>query len=112
MQLNFHTKGFSLTDTDRGIITSNLRFILGRYGAAIKEVDINLVRLVIDSAEKLKNTCQIDIKISESKTFTEIETEADIYDAIQYCAYRMRRTLNHHFSLQEKMGKRIIATKK
>lgn len=108
MILTIQAKGFSLTDGLKGSVESHLRFLLTRYRDVIERVDVTLSDINGSDKGGIDKRCLITLKLIRSKSIVIQVTEADLYDSIQYCSYKLHRAITRHLGKKRRFHRERI----
>lgn len=105
MKVKIQSRGFKLTKALYNQVNSKLNLLLSRYGNQIRQAEVILLDVNgPKGGEDMR--CLINIKVNKSKSIVVQETAADLYDAINSCAQRVRRTAERHFSRARRLNRR------
>ena len=94
MLLEISAEDFPLGDTLRGTVESHLRLVLSRYDGLIEHVKVTLDDVHGNAHGGIDKRCMIRVSLPKSRSVVVQVTENDMYDAIQYCAQKLNRTLS------------------
>lgn len=95
MKLELHAKGLTLTDGLRAHVERKLRFALGRFGARVRSVRVQLQDLNGPrGGEDIR--CQIQAHLAPTGTLTIQETRRDPFAAVARACDRVSARVTRH----------------
>lgn len=92
MILSVQSLGFSLTPGLKDFVETRTRLIVSRYGHRVSRIDVTLLDVNGPKGGEDKR-CRIRMKIEGMPSIVIQDTDKDMYDAINSCTSRLRRTL-------------------
>lgn len=97
MHINIQSRHFSLTPALNEHVQSKIRLTLGRFEHKIMRIDVNLSDVNGPKGGEDK-CCKIIVKPNNSAAIVVADTAIDMYDAINSCSKRVKRTIRRNFN--------------
>ena len=82
-------------------VESHLGLVLSRYRNLVSKTEVMLSKEKEDGMNIKK--CAVAVRLAGSGSILVQESDADIYNAVQYCMTRMHRSLNRHLGRRQRM---------
>ena len=92
MVINIQSHGFSMTSALKEFVETRLRLAMARHTQKISRVDVTLLD-VNGPKGGLDKRCRARLKLERRDTIVIQETDSDMYEAINSCICRLKRTL-------------------
>lgn len=108
MYINIQCRGFPLTEALKDYVKSRVRLALERYRHNIASVSVMLADVNgPKGGEDMQ--CRISIKSSRLPAIVVQETAVDMYDAINMCSHRAKRSASRQLEKfkQQRKGARL-----
>ena len=93
MMITIKSRGFSLTQGLKEFIEDRMRLIFTRYGQHVSRIDITLLDINGPKGGEDKR-CKIRLKLDGMPSIIIQETDTDMYEAINNCGSRLKRTVS------------------
>ncbi len=107
MKIKIQSRDFELTDALHQSISDKLQLILNRYGHRIRKTEVTLSD-VNGPKGGVDKRCIMKFRINHLKTIVVQDTTADMYESINNCASRVRRTLERQFGRDRIMLRKVF----
>lgn len=107
MKIKIQSRDFTLTDALHQKITDKLHLILNRYGHRIRKTEVTLSDINGPKGGADKR-CVMKFRVNHLKTIVVQDTTSDMYDSINNCAIRVRRTLERQFGRDRIMLRKVF----
>jgi len=108
MQIDIQSRGFSLTDALFGYAQRRLLFALSYCSGHVKRVVIRLSDINGPRGGSDKR-CHIQVVLTGIPDVVVVDTEANLYDAIDRAIDRVRRTVNRKVDRQFTLSRQAVS---
>lgn len=110
MIIDIQARQFKLSAALKSYVESRIRLSIGRYETSINRVDVSLSDINGPKGGE-DMCCKSIIKVRGLPTIVVQEINADMYDSINKCLHRAKRSVKRHVSLGSwKRQKPLIVT--
>lgn len=106
MIVRIYAKGFPLSPALSEHAEAQIRLALGLYENKIRKAEASLI-LIEDPKNNEDKLCRIKLRAEGIPNISVHETSQDMYDAINNCSRRLRRTVIRRFGYAQPRRKNI-----
>ncbi len=108
MLVHINARHFDLTPALSNYVESKVRLMLGRYKNKIVKISVSLSDINGPKGGEDK-CCKIIVKPESTSSIVVQETAANMYDAINSCSHRVKRTVNRSLSITQWKRKKFVS---